>query len=355
MQPAQGAKPLTAYARPDISVVVPLFQEAQSVPTVIPRLLESLAQQRRSFELIVVNDGSRDGTAELLDRLAAGERRLRVIHLARNYGQTAALMAGFLAARAEVIVPLDGDGQNEPDDIEPLVDKLEQGYDLVSGWRKRRQDTFMRRLSSRCANWLIGRLTGVRLHDYGCTMKAYRAHMIRDARLFGEMHRFIPVLTSMHGARICEMVVRHHPRRAGKSHYGYGRVFRVLLDLVLVRMLQRYQTRPIHFFGKITQWAWLGTAACFAFAIVSAIRSQDPWAAFWGKAPLVGTILFVLGFIAIMSGLVAELVMRAGFEFNAGRYWDEARRVNFGPTAGPLPVSKTLDPATRHYQEIINR
>ncbi len=333
---------------PDISVVVPVYQEEGSVPTVIPRLLESLANQRRSFELILVNDGSRDRTGVLLDRFATQDRRLRVIHLARNYGQTAALMAGFLACRADVIVPLDGDGQNEPDDIEMLVDKLEEGYDVVSGWRKDRKDSFMRTRAARCANWLIGEITGVKLHDYGCTLKAYRAHMVRDARLFGEMHRFIPVYTSMHGARICEMVVRHHPRTAGKSKYGYGRIVKVLLDLVLVHLLQRYQTRPIHFFGKITQWAWLGTAACFAFAFINAIYSQDPWAAFWGKAPLVGTILFVLGFIAIMSGLVAELVMRAGFEFNAGRYWDEARRVNFAPAPSEIPVTKPLDAATEH-------
>ncbi len=341
--------------RPDISVVVPVYQEAGSVPTVIPRLLESLSSQRRSFELIVVNDGSRDRTGELLDRFAAEDRRLRVIHLARNYGQTAALMAGFLASRADIIVPLDGDGQNEPDDIEMLVDKLEEGHDVVSGWRKDRKDSFLRTRAARCANWLIGKITGVKLHDYGCTLKAYRAHMVRDARLFGEMHRFIPVYTSMHGARICEMVVRHHPRTVGKSKYGYGRVVRVLLDLVLVRMLQRYRTKPIHFFGKITKWAWLGTAACFTFAIVNAIYSQDPWAAFWGKAPLVGTILFVLGFIAIMSGLVAELVMRAGFEFNAGRYWDEARRVNFGPAPSEIPVTKPRDAAAERFEEVVKR
>ena len=316
-------------AQPEISVVVPVYNEEANLPRVIARLLESLSQQRRSFELIVVNDGSRDRGGELLDQLAANDSRVRVIHFARNFGQTAALMAGFWASRALVVVPIDGDGQNEPDDIEMLVDQLDQGYDVVSGWRKERKDSFLRRLASRVANRLIGVVTGVKLHDYGCTLKAYRAHMVRDARLFGEMHRFIPVYTTMHGARICEMIVRHHPRTAGKSKYGYGRIVKVLLDLVLVRMLQKYRTKPIHFFGKITQYAWLGTAACFAFAGVNAIYAQDPWAAFWGKAPLVGTILFVLGFIAIMSGLVAELVMRAGFEFNSGRYWDEAGRVNF--------------------------
>jgi dolichol-phosphate mannosyltransferase len=316
-------------AQPEISVVVPVYNEEANLPRVIARLLESLSGQRRSFELIVVNDGSRDRGGELLDRLAAADSRVRVIHFARNFGQTAALMAGFWASRAPVVVPIDGDGQNEPDDVEMLVEQLDQGYDVVSGWRKDRKDSLLRRLASRVANRLIGVITGVKLHDYGCTLKAYRAHMVRDARLFGEMHRFIPVYTTMHGARICEMIVRHHPRTAGKSKYGYGRIVKVLLDLVLVRMLQKYRTKPIHFFGKITQYAWLGTAACFAFAGVNAIYAQDPWAAFWGKAPLIGTILFVLGFIAIMSGLVAELVMRAGFEFNAGRYWDESRRVNF--------------------------
>ena len=315
--------------RPEISVVVPAYQEEELIGTTIPHFIESLSKQRRSFELIVVNDGSRDRTGEILDELAADEPRLRVIHFARNFGQTAALMAGFWAARAPVIVPLDADGQNEPDDIEMLADKLDDGYDVVSGWRKDRKDTWLRTNVSRVANRLIGWRTGVKLHDYGCTLKAYRAHTIRDARLFGEMHRFIPVFTSMHGARICEVVTRHHPRIAGTSKYGYSRIIKVALDLVLVRMLQKYRTKPIHFFGKITQWAWLGTLACFVFALCNAIYSLDPWAAFWGKAPLIGTILFVLGFIAIMSGLVAELVMRSGFEFNAGRYWDELRRVNF--------------------------
>jgi dolichol-phosphate mannosyltransferase len=197
---------------------------------------------------------------------------------------------------------------------------------------------------------LIGRITGVRLHDYGCTMKAYKAHMIRDARLFGEMHRFIPVYASMHGAQIKEVVVRHHPRRAGSSKYGYGRVVKVLLDLILVRMLQRYRTKPIHFFGKITQWTWLGAALCFGFATVMAIQARwsggDPWVAFWGKAPIFGLLLLVLGFVAIMAGLVAELVMRAGFEFNAGRYWEEARRVNFG-VAGDGPGWPPLETPAR--------
>ena len=192
---------------------MPVFQEEASIPTVFAHFLATLAGQRRSFELIAVNDGSRDRTGALLDELAASEPRLRVIHLARNYGQTAALMAGFWAARAPIIVPLDGDGQNPPEEIERLCDELEEGrYDVVSGWRKDRQDPWLRTQVSRAANWLIGRITGVKLHDYGCTLKAYRANVIRDSRLYGEMHRFIPVFTSMHGARICEVVVQHNPR-----------------------------------------------------------------------------------------------------------------------------------------------
>lgn len=317
--------------RPEISVVVPVYFEQESLPTVVPRFIQSLSRQRRTFELIFVNDGSRDRSGELLDGFAAADKRIRVIHLARNYGQTAAMMAGFWAARAPVIVPLDGDGQNEPDDIEMLVNKLEEGYDVVSGWRADRKDSWLRTNISRVANAIIGKITGVRLHDYGCTMKAYRAEMIRNARLFGEMHRFIPVYASMHGAKICEVVVRHNPREHGASKYGYNRIVKVALDLVLVRMLQKYGTKPLHFFGIITKWTWISAVACFIFGIARAAYSLDPWKAFWGKAPLVGLILFLLGSFAIMLGLVAELAMRAAYEFNAGRYWDEARRVNFGP------------------------
>jgi glycosyltransferase involved in cell wall biosynthesis len=349
--------------RPQVSVVVPMFNEEANVRSVVARFLESLAGQRRSFELILVNDGSRDGTGRLLDEIAAADPRVRVIHFVRNYGQTAAMMAGFWAARADVIVPLDGDGQNEPDDITMLVDKLEEGFDVVSGWRKQRKDSWLRTKVSRIANGIIGRITGVRLHDYGCTLKAYRAHMVRDARLFGEMHRFIPIYTSLHGARLTEMVVRHHPRTAGVSKYGYGRIIKVALDIALVRMLQKYRTKPLHFFGKITQWAWLGTLLCFAFAFVQAgyalaagQGAGAAWNAFWGKAPLVGAVFLVLGWTAIMAGLVAELVMRSGFEYNAGRYWEEGRRVNFPLRAddnpNAMPRSLEADVATRSYESI---
>ncbi|MDX2198023.1 MAG: glycosyltransferase family 2 protein [Phycisphaerae bacterium] len=323
---------VVATNSPELSVVVPVYFEEDSLPTVIPRFLESLSSQRRSFEMIFVNDGSRDRSGEILDEFARNDPRIRVIHLGRNYGQTAAMMAGFLAARAAVTVPLDADGQNEPDDIEMLVDKLDEGWDVVSGWRKDRKDDWLRTNVSRVANGLIGWVTGVKLHDYGCTMKAYRTHHIRDARLYGEMHRFIPVFASMHGARITEQVVRHHPRKAGVSKYGYGRIVKVALDMLLVRMLQKYSTKPLHFFGRIAQFAWAGSLACFIFGIVRAAYSLEAWKAFWGKAPLVGLILFVFGAFMIGLGLVAEVAMRAAYEFNGGRYWTELRRTGFGPS-----------------------
>ena len=321
--------------RPEVSVVVPVFQEEASVPTVIPHFVSVLASQRRRFELIVVNDGSRDRTGELLDELAAKDARIKVIHFARNFGQTAAMMAGFWAARGPIIVPLDGDGQNPPEEIERLCDTLEEGnYDVVSGWRKNRKDSWLRTFVSRVANRIIGHITKVRLHDYGCTLKAYRTDVIRDARLYGEMHRFIPVFTSMHGARIREIVVDHKPRTVGTSKYGYGRIFKVAVDLLAVRMLQKYRTKPMHFFGRIAQYSWLAGLMCLAFAVaqatVAATRGLDWWVAFWGKAPLVGLMFFMFGCASIMLGLVAELAMRAAFEHNMGRYWDEYKRVNFG-------------------------
>ncbi len=346
---------MNPHELPEVSVVVPVFQEEESIPTVIPHFVRVLASQRRRFELICVNDGSRDRSGELLDQLAAGEPRLRVIHLARNYGQTAAMMAGFWAARGPIIVPLDGDGQNPPEEIERLCDMLEEGkYDVVSGWRKDRKDSWLRTRVSRCANWMIGRITGVELHDYGCTLKAYRAKVIRDSRLYGEMHRFIPVYTSMHGARITEVVVKHNPRTTGTSKYGYGRIFKVLVDLILVRMLQRYRTKPMHFFGKITQYSWMACAAFYLLGVYRAIDAGDASKLLFGKAPLAGLMFFLLGCFSILLGLVAELAMRAAFEHNAGRYWEEARRTNFASGGNPwAPRSATIDEvAPPAYSEV---
>jgi len=268
--------------RPEVSVVVPVFQEEASIPIVFSHFLDVLGRQRRRFELIAVNDGSRDRTGELLDQVAARDARLRVIHFARNYGQTAALMAGFWAARAPLIVPLDGDGQNPPEEIERLCDELERGnYDVVSGWRKDRKDSWLRTQVSHA-----GELAD-RAH-HGCAAARLWVHAEglprqRDPRL-APVWRDAPLYSSVHvDARGAHqgIVVQHNPRQAGQSKYGYGRIFKVAVDLILVRMLQKYRTKPMHFFGKITQWSWLATVLCFGFAVVQAIYSQNAWAAFW--------------------------------------------------------------------------
>src|SRR5579884_1633846 len=224
----------------DISLVIPIFNEAEGLPSFWGAIAEVLDRLPQTAEVIFVNDGSRDGSGDLLDRIAAGDARVRVLHFARNYGQTAALMAGIQNSTGDVIIPMDGDGQNDPADIPRLLAKLAEGYDVVSGWRQQRHDAALRRrLPSIIANRLISKLLRVRLHDYGCTLKAYRREVIEDVRLYGEMHRFIPVYAAREGARVTEIPVAHHPRRFGQSKYGLGRVARVVLDLLLLYFIDR--------------------------------------------------------------------------------------------------------------------
>lgn len=235
----------------DLSVVVPIYNEEENVAPLHERVSAALAASGLEYELILVDDGSSDGTFPLLRELAARDRRVKVIRFRRNFGQTAAMAAGFAAAGGRVIVPMDGDLQNDPADIPMLCAKIDEGYDVVSGWRKNRQDTFInRRLPSIIANSLISRMTGVHLHDYGCTLKAYRREVLDGVNLYGEMHRFVPALASQVGARVAELPVRHHPRLHGTSKYGISRTTRVVLDLMTVKFLLSYSTKPIQLFGK---------------------------------------------------------------------------------------------------------
>ena len=234
----------------DLSVVVPLFNEAEGLPLLVEQLLAVLRPLGLHFELVLVDDGSRDSTATVLEQLSGEVPELVAVLLRRNYGQTAAMAAGFDASCGAVIVTLDGDLQNDPADIPLLLAQLERGYDLVSGWRHQRQDAAVSRLlPSRIANRLIARVTGVRLHDYGCSLKAYRREVVDDLNLYGELHRFLPALAYIEGARISEVKVKHHPRRFGQSHYGIDRTFRVLMDLLTVWFMKRFLTRPMHVFG----------------------------------------------------------------------------------------------------------
>jgi len=298
-----------------VSVVVPVYNEQENLPELVQRIGAALERSGRSFELIVVDDGSRDRTAERLAELAAARAWLRPLYLSRNYGQSAALQAGFDAAQGEIIVTLDGDLQNDPDDIPQLLELLETrpDIDVISGWRKERQDrTVSRKIPSAAANALISRVTGVRLHDYGCALKLYRAEVIRDLRLYGELHRFIPALAAEVGASIIEVPVRHHARTRGKSKYGIDRTVRVLLDLLWIRFLMRFLHRPMQAFGGA------GFALGLAGFLILAWLAFDKLALGQeiGGRPLLllGVLLVLIGVQLLATGLIGELLTRVYHE-----------------------------------------
>jgi glycosyltransferase involved in cell wall biosynthesis len=296
----------------DLSVVVPLYNEAASLPALLEQLLGALRPLGLGFELVLVDDGSRDGTGAMLQQQASAVPELVAVLLRRNYGQTAAMAAGFDASTGAVIVTLDGDLQNDPADIPLLLERLADGYDLVSGWRHQRQDAALSRLlPSRLANGLITRVTGVRLHDYGCSLKAYRREVALDLNLYGELHRFLPALAFIEGARIAEVKVRHHRRRFGRSHYGIDRTFRVLMDLLTVWFMKRFLTRPMHVFG-------LGGLAAMGIGglIVLWLIGEKLMGADIGDRPLLlmGLLSFLTGVQLFCFGLLAELQMRTYHE-----------------------------------------
>lgn len=318
---------------PQISIVVPVHDEQDNVKPLYEALIPSLEALGRSFEVIVVDDGSRDDTYPRLTRLAAADERLKLLKLRRNYGQTAALAAGFDHARGAIIVPMDGDLQNDPTDIALLLEKIDEGYDVVSGWRRDRKDGLVRRLPSRIANWLIGQVTGVRLHDYGCTLKAYRAEIVEETHLYGEMHRFLPALAHMAGATITEIPVGHHPRVNGRSKYGLGRTFKVLLDLLTVKFLSVWSTKPSYVFGGS------GVILCFfgsLFVLWTAYqRLFNGIYAYKQPSLLVGVFLFTIGFNLIMLGLIAELIVRTYHESQSKPVYLVRERRNFEEQAPP--------------------
>jgi glycosyltransferase involved in cell wall biosynthesis len=297
----------------DISVVIPVYNEADALPELYHALVDALDRLPQSAEIIFADDGSRDGSAATLDAFAEGDRRVRVLHLSRNYGQTAALMAAIQNSTGDVIIPMDGDGQNDPADIPRLLDKLAEGYDVVSGWRASRQDDALtRRLPSVIANWLISTLLRMPLHDYGCTLKAYRREVVEDIRLYGEMHRFIPIYAAWEGARVTELVVAHHPRKFGKSKYGIGRIARVLLDLFIVYYIDRAFDRPIQFFGKLGLGFLVLALAIFGWAMV--LKYAWDVTLIQTPLPLLASTVGLSGVLFLLLGIIAEVQARIYFE-----------------------------------------
>jgi len=305
---------------PEISIVVPVYNEAQNLQALIEDTLDVMRALGRPFELILIDDGSTDGSQEALHAMKANNSELRAVFLRRNFGQSAAMTAGFDYARGDIVITMDGDLQNDPRDIPHIIAKLEEGYDLVSGWRQDRRDPFFsKRLPSMLANWLIGRATGVKLHDYGCSLKAYRGEVAKHLLLYGELHRFIPVLASIYGSHITEVVVKHHPRRMGKSKYGIGRTYRVLLDLLLILFFQKFATRPLQFFGL---------SGGLLFGIGFVIEIYLTWLKLWrgediGGRPLLllGVLLIITGIVLVGLGLLGELVVRTYYESSGKRIY----------------------------------
>ena len=300
------------------SIVVPFNNEEENVTALYARLKQVMEHVGESFELVLGDDGSSDRTYRLLEEIAAVDSRVLVIKLRRNFGQTSALAAGFDHASGEFILAMDGDLQHDPAEIPQFLEKLEEGYDVVSGWRKERIDNFfMRRIPSRCANWLMAKLSGVDIHDFGTTFKAYRREVIHNIPLYGEMHRFIPALAAWYGASICEIPISNVHRERGKSHYGIGRTFRVFFDLLTIRFLLKYMGRPLHFFGGFGALGIL--AGCVISAAMLVLKLLHPHQSVMdqhGPLFVVGGVLIVSGIQLLAIGLLGELQVRHYFTSN---------------------------------------
>ncbi|HEX9079176.1 MAG TPA: glycosyltransferase family 2 protein [Desulfuromonadaceae bacterium] len=313
----------------DLSIVVPIYNEQDNIDDLYAAITAALEGSDARYEIIMVDDGSGDGSFAALQRIAARDDRLKVIRLRRNFGQTAAMSAGFDAARGSVIIPMDGDLQNDPADIPRLLEKLDEGYDVVSGWRRERKDTFVtRKIPSRLANALISSMTGVHLHDYGCTLKAYRREVLDAVNLYGEMHRFVPALASQIGARVAELPVNHRPRLRGTSKYGISRTLRVILDLMTVKFLLSYSTKPIQLFGKwglYTLLAGIGSGVMTLYMKIFEHHSMN-------RNPLLILTAFLLfmGVQFIVLGLLGELNARTYFESQGKPIYVVRDRINLG-------------------------
>lgn len=296
-----------------LSILIPIFNEEESISPLYDRLITALKKTGRAYEVIFIDDGSSDGSLETLLDISKKDPSVRIVSFTRNFGQTAALSAGIDSSRGDIIIPMDGDLQNDPEDMLSLLKKIEEGYDVVSGWRKNRKDPlFSRRIPSMIANKMISAIGGVRLHDYGCTLKAYKRDVLKNIRLYGEMHRFIPIYAHWIGARVSEIPVNHFPRRSGSSKYGMSRVFKVILDLMVVKFLLSYSQKPIYVFGGMGLLMVLGAILSGGWAIYLKLFKKVSF--ILTPLPLLCVLLLVLGFLSILMGFLAEILTRTYYE-----------------------------------------
>jgi glycosyltransferase involved in cell wall biosynthesis len=296
-----------------ISVVIPVYNEGQNISLLHEKLTSVMDRIGREYEVIFVDDGSYDDTLANLRSISQKSPQVRVLVLSRNFGQTTALSAGIDSSRGRIIIPMDGDLQNDPEDIVPLLEKIEEGYDVVSGWRQDRKDPFLkRRLPSILANRIISLIGGVHLHDYGCTLKAYRRDILKSIRLYGEMHRFIPIYAQWTGGRVSEIPVNHHARKFGSSNYGMSRVFKVVLDLMVVKFLLSYSQKPIYVFGGMGLLTILGSLLSGFYALY--LKFVKGVSFILTPLPLLCVLLLTLGFLSILMGLLAEILTRTYYE-----------------------------------------
>jgi len=313
-----------------ISLSIPVYNEKEALEPLFQKIKLVMDRHGKPWEIIFVNDGSHDGSEEVLDRLASGHPEVKVVHFRRNFGQTAAMMAGFDFASGEVVIPMDGDGQNDPEDIPKMLARLEEGYDVCSGWRKDRQDNALQRnIPSIMANKLISAVSGVKLHDFGCSLKAYRAEFIKGVRLYGEMHRFLPVYAKWHGARITEIPVNHYARTSGSSKYGLERVLKVLMDLMTVKFLDKYMLKPMYLFGF---WGVVFFVASFVFTIWAFyMRYVENYWFTQTPLPMMAVFSFMTGVICILMGLLAEMTTRTFHESQGKSIYMVRETRNFAP------------------------
>lgn len=320
--------PQKTYQEPELSLFLPVLNEEQNLRPLHAKISEALGALNKTAEVIYVDDGSTDASLEVLREIAAEDARVRIISFRRNYGQTAAMSAGIDAARGEILIPMDADLQNDPADIVRLLEKLDEGFDVVSGWRKNRQDKVLtRKIPSWLANNLISKIGGVPLHDYGCSLKAYKRDVLQDVRLYGEMHRFIPIYAAWAGARVTEIPVDHHARTMGKSKYGLSRTFKVVLDLMTIKFMASYQTKPLYVFGTFGLLAFIVSLLSGVYAVFLKITREADFVQ--TPLPILCVVMFAISVQFFLMGLLAEMLVRTYHESQAKPIYAVRERIGF--------------------------